>query len=110
MQSVRLVAGAIARLSRQQSTSAAASSAKTVATGAHSRRMKYPYTASAKIAQFPYKFHFQKFWLIRYFFCGGLVLYMVFMVYPINKAVNSPQAVAAHRELMRKQAEEHQHH
>ncbi|KAL1414799.1 hypothetical protein MTO96_007261 [Rhipicephalus appendiculatus] len=109
MQSVRLVAGAIARLSRQQST-AAASPAKAVGAGAHSRRMKYPYTASAKIAQFPYKWHFQHFWLVRYFFCGGLVIYMVFMVYPINKAVNSPQAVAAHKELMRKQAEEHHHH
>uniref|UniRef100_A0A6G5AET0 Uncharacterized protein n=1 Tax=Rhipicephalus microplus TaxID=6941 RepID=A0A6G5AET0_RHIMP len=109
MQSLRLVAGTVARLSRQQSTSAA-SPAKTVAAGAHGRRMKYPYTLSAKIAQFPYKWHFQNFWFVRYFLCGGFVIYMVFIVYPIHKAVNSPAAVAAHKELMRKQAEEHHHH
>lgn len=72
--------------------------------------MKYPYTFTAKIVQFPYKFHFQNFWLVRYYLCGGFVIYMVFMVWPIHKAVNSPAAKAAHKELMRKQAEEHQHH
>ncbi|KAH6925160.1 hypothetical protein HPB50_001401 [Hyalomma asiaticum] len=110
MQAVRQVAGVVARLSRQQTTSAAGSSAKAAASGASSRRMKYPYTMTAKIAQFPYRFHFEKFWLIRYFLCGGFVFYMVFIVYPIHKAVNSPQNVAAHKELMRKQAEEHKHH
>lgn len=110
MQALRQVAGVVARVSRQQTTSAAASPAKTVAAGATSRRMKYPYTLTAKIAQFPYKFHFQKFWLIRYFLCGGLVVYMVFMVYPIHKAVNSPQSIEAHKRVMAKAAEQHGHH
>ncbi|XP_050036817.1 uncharacterized protein roh [Dermacentor andersoni] len=111
MQALRQVAGVVARVSRQQTTSAAASPAKAAAAaGATSRRMKYPYTLTAKIAQFPYKFHFKNFWLIRYYLCGGLVIYMVFMVYPIHKAVNSPANVEAHKKLMRKVAEQHGHH
>lgn len=86
MQSLRNIVGIVARVSRQQGTSAAASSSVTKAAAAPSRRMKYPYTFTAKMVQFPYKFHFQNFWLIRYYLCGGFVVYMVFIVWPIHKA------------------------
>uniref|UniRef100_A0A1E1WYR7 Putative secreted protein n=1 Tax=Amblyomma aureolatum TaxID=187763 RepID=A0A1E1WYR7_9ACAR len=111
MQSLRQVAGIVVRVARQQTTAAATSAASSAvkAAPATGRRMKYPYTLTAKIAQFPYKFHFKNFWFIRYYLCGGFVVYFFFMVVPIHRAVNSPAAVAAHRELMRKQAEEHQH-
>uniref|UniRef100_A0A023G6D9 Uncharacterized protein n=1 Tax=Amblyomma triste TaxID=251400 RepID=A0A023G6D9_AMBTT len=115
MQSLRQVAGIVARVARLQTTAAAAPAASSASSAvkagsATSRRMKYPYTFTAKVAQFPYKFHFQNFWLVRYYLCGGLVIYVFFIVLPIQRAVNSPAAVAAHKERMRKQAEEHQHH
>lgn len=34
------------------------------------RPMKYPYTFSAKIAQFPYKFYLKNSWLARYWLIG----------------------------------------
>lgn len=37
-----------------------------------SRPMKYPYTLSAKIAQFPLKFHMQNSWIWRYYPLGVL--------------------------------------
>lgn len=32
--------------------------------------MKYPYTYTAKIAQFPYKFYLKNSWLARYWLIG----------------------------------------
>uniref|UniRef100_A0A023FP45 Uncharacterized protein n=1 Tax=Amblyomma cajennense TaxID=34607 RepID=A0A023FP45_AMBCJ len=112
MQSLRQVAGIVGRMARLQTTAAATSAASSAvkAAPATGRRMKYPYTLTAKLAQFPYKFHFQNFWLVRYYLCGGLVIYFFFIVLPIHRAVNSPEAVAAHKERKRKMAEEHQHH
>lgn len=37
------------------------------------RPMKFPYTFSAKIAQFPYKFYIQKQWIWRYYLIGVAV-------------------------------------
>lgn len=34
------------------------------------RRMKYPYTYTAKMAQFPYKFYFANSWLYKYWVVG----------------------------------------
>lgn len=34
------------------------------------RPMKFPYTFSAKIAQFPYKFYFQKQWMWKFYIFG----------------------------------------
>lgn len=34
------------------------------------RPMKYPYTFSAKIAQFPFKFYVQNQWFFKYFIFG----------------------------------------
>ncbi|RXG70214.1 hypothetical protein Avbf_02191 [Armadillidium vulgare] len=40
-----------------------------------SRRMKYPYTFSSKLALFPWAFHFKHNWLFRWWFVGmGLSL------------------------------------
>ncbi|CAN8000068.1 unnamed protein product [Ixodes hexagonus] len=86
----------------------AATAAGPRAGAASSRRMKFPYTLTAKIVQFPYRFHYENMWIIK-FMVPAWVLYMLFVARPINNAVNSPSAKAAHKELMRKQAEAHAH-
>lgn len=48
------------------------------------RPMKYPYTYSAKIAQFPYKFYWTNSWLARYWVYGVIVSLPLF--YKIHKA------------------------
>lgn len=48
------------------------------------RRMKYPYTYTAKIAQFPYKFYFTNSWLYKYWLVGLVVSLPVF--YKVHKA------------------------
>lgn len=47
------------------------------------RPMKFPYTYSAKIAQFPFKFYVQNQWIWKYWMVGILVTLPVF--YKINK-------------------------
>lgn len=42
------------------------------------RPMKFPYTFSAKIAQFPYKFYFQKQWIWKFYAVGVLASIPVF--------------------------------
>ncbi|XP_029830009.3 uncharacterized protein LOC115314984 [Ixodes scapularis] len=103
MQSLKQVAKCSVMCARNATTAAAPK-----AGAASSRRMKFPYTFTAKLVQFPYKFHYNNMWLIK-FMVPAWILYMVFIVRPIHKAVNSPAAVAAHKELMRKQAQEHAH-
>ena len=44
-----------------------------------SRPMKYPYTFSAKIAQFPYKFYWNNNWMFRYYPYGVLAALPVFV-------------------------------
>lgn len=51
---------------------------------AASRRMKYPYTYTAKLAQFPYKFYFTNSWLYKYWLVGMVVSAPIF--YKIHKA------------------------
>lgn len=46
--------------------------------------MKFPYTYSAKIAQFPYKFYFQNSWLARYWVFGMIAVFPFF--YKVHKA------------------------
>lgn len=43
------------------------------------RPMKFPYTLSAKIAQFPYKFYFKNNWVFRYYIFALAVSLPVFM-------------------------------
>lgn len=47
------------------------------------RPMKFPYTLSAKVAQFPLKFHIQKQWIWRYWAIAIVLSTPVF--YKINK-------------------------
>jgi hypothetical protein len=46
--------------------------------GPPARPMKYPYTFSAKIAQFPLKYYFQNQWIWRYYFIAVAVCAPVF--------------------------------
>ncbi|KAG4068634.1 hypothetical protein HA402_002325 [Bradysia odoriphaga] len=69
------------------------------------RPMKFPYTFSAKIAQFPYKFYFQNQWIWKFYAVGVLVSIPVF--YKISQLANSPGNVAKWAEAKRKEAESH---
>ncbi|CAK1583951.1 unnamed protein product [Parnassius mnemosyne] len=71
------------------------------------RPMKFPYTFSAKIAQFPLKYYIQNQWIWRYWFIGMGVCLPVF--YKINKMANSPENVSKWAEIRRKEAAEHHH-
>lgn len=47
------------------------------------RPMKFPYTFSAKLAQFPLKYYIQKQWIWRYYFISLAVTAPIF--YKISK-------------------------
>ncbi|VVD04360.1 uncharacterized protein LOC126964813 [Leptidea sinapis] len=70
------------------------------------RPMKYPYTFTAKAAQFPLKFYFQNQWIWRYWLGGGLIL-SIPIFYKIHKLSNSPENVAIWAEKRKKEAEAH---
>lgn len=58
--------------------------------GPPARPMKYPYTFSAKIAQFPIKYYFQNQWIWRYYFFSLVVCAPVFYsISKLGKLVNS---------------------
>ncbi|CAG5004385.1 unnamed protein product [Parnassius apollo] len=71
------------------------------------RPMKFPYTFSAKVAQFPLKFYIQNQWIWRYWFISFGVCLPVF--YKIHKMANSPENVSKWAEIRRKEAAEHHH-
>ncbi|KDR19571.1 uncharacterized protein LOC110829796 [Zootermopsis nevadensis] len=73
--------------------------------GPPSRPMKYPYTFSAKIAQFPLKHYFQNQWIWRYYFIALAVCTPIF--YSISRLANSPENKAKWAEIKRKEREEH---
>ncbi|XP_046687511.1 uncharacterized protein LOC124373152 [Homalodisca vitripennis] len=56
------------------------------------RPMKYPYTISAKVAQFPFKFYYNNHWIFKYWFFGILASAPLF--YKIGKLSYSPDNVA----------------
>ncbi|EFA07232.1 uncharacterized protein roh [Tribolium castaneum] len=72
-----------------------------------SRPMKFPYTFSAKIAQFPFKHHMKHNWVWRYYPLAVLLCIPVFA--KISKLSNSPENVAKWAEIRRKEAAEHHH-
>jgi len=51
-----------------------------------SRKMIFPYTFSAKIAQFPFKLHFKHHWMFPWFLGATVVVSPLF--YQIQKAGN----------------------
>ncbi|XP_011869631.1 PREDICTED: uncharacterized protein LOC105563004 [Vollenhovia emeryi] len=69
--------------------------------GAPFRPMKYPYTVSAKIAQFPYKYYIKHSWLFRYMLVATVVTMPFF--YKVEKLSYAPENVAkwekTHREM-----------
>ncbi|XP_031833628.1 reduction of Rh1 [Nomia melanderi] len=67
------------------------------------RRMIYPYTLSAKIAQFPYKLYLthKNTWLFRFFPLGILMTLPIF--YKIQKLSYSPENVKKWEEVRREQ-------
>ncbi|XP_076268471.1 uncharacterized protein LOC143201355 isoform X2 [Rhynchophorus ferrugineus] len=73
--------------------------------GAPSRPMKYPYTFSAKIAQFPFKHYFTHQWTWRYYGLGIIVCLPIFKA--ISNLANSPENVSKWAEIRRKEASEH---
>ncbi|KYM97132.1 PREDICTED: uncharacterized protein LOC108778780 [Cyphomyrmex costatus] len=68
--------------------------------GTH-RPMKYPYTLTAKIAQFPFKYYMQHSWLFKYLLISTFVTIPIF--YKIQKLSYSPANVEKwdkiHREM-----------
>ncbi|CAH0550248.1 unnamed protein product [Brassicogethes aeneus] len=69
------------------------------------RPMKFPYTFSAKVAQFPYKFYFSNQWIWKYYAVAMLVTIPLFK--SISNLSNSPENVAKWAEIRRKEAAEH---
>jgi hypothetical protein len=73
--------------------------------GPPSRPMKYPYTFSAKIAQFPLKYYIKNQWIWKYYSMAVLVCLPVF--YSIGKLSKSPENKAKWAEMRKRQATEH---
>ncbi|XP_044728922.1 uncharacterized protein LOC123292359 [Chrysoperla carnea] len=69
------------------------------------RPMKFPYTLSAKIAQFPFKHYLNNQWIWRYGAISCLICLPIF--YKISKLANSPENVSKWKEIRRKEAEGH---
>lgn len=88
-----------------------------------SRPMKFPYTFSAKIAQFPFRHHMKHDWIWRYYPLAVLLCIPIFakisklcryFSYVIDYVItyficlaNSPENVAKWAEIRRKEAEGH---
>ncbi|RVE44115.1 hypothetical protein evm_011226 [Chilo suppressalis] len=77
----------------------------TMSSDAPGRPMKYPYTFSAKIAQFPFKHYLQNQWIWRYWMISIGVSLPVF--YKIHKLANSPENVSKWAEKRRLEAAAH---
>ncbi|XP_045622037.1 uncharacterized protein roh isoform X2 [Procambarus clarkii] len=71
------------------------------------RRMKYPYTFSAKIVSFPYNYHIKNVWLFKYYIIGvGLSLPLF---YKIQQLACSPANVQKFADKAAKEAAQHGH-
>ncbi|KAF5270870.1 hypothetical protein FQA39_LY08315 [Lamprigera yunnana] len=72
-----------------------------------SRPMKYPYTYTAKVVQFPWKFYFTKSKVYQYYLFGIIASMPIF--YKIQKLSNSPENKALWAEKRRQEAAERHH-
>jgi len=72
------------------------------------RTMKYPYTLTAQIKQFPYKWMFKNQWIFRYWIYGCVVSLPVF--WKISKMANSPENKKKWADSRAKEAAEAAHH
>ncbi|KAJ8976304.1 hypothetical protein NQ317_010258 [Molorchus minor] len=70
-----------------------------------SRPMKYPYTFTAKMVQFPWKYYFTNQWIWKYYAISFVLCLPVFN--SIRKLANSPENVAKWAEIRRREAAEH---
>lgn len=57
--------------------------------GTSDRQMKFPYTTTAQLRQFPYKYYFEKSWFFRYGFYAMFVSMPVFWM--LQKMSNSEE-------------------
>ncbi|CAB0031228.1 unnamed protein product [Trichogramma brassicae] len=73
-----------------------------------SRPMKYPYTMSAKMAQFPYKFYWKHSWGFKYWVIASILCVPVF--YKIQKLSYSPNNVKVWAEIRHKEFHGGDHH
>uniref|UniRef100_A0A0A9YDF9 Serine/threonine-protein kinase STE20 n=1 Tax=Lygus hesperus TaxID=30085 RepID=A0A0A9YDF9_LYGHE len=64
-----------------------------------SRRMVYPYTLSAKLAQFPYRYYFDNCWYFRYTVFAVVASVPLFMYFGAKR--HSPSNVAEWKEKRR---------
>ncbi|KAH1009644.1 uncharacterized protein LOC109545434 [Dendroctonus ponderosae] len=69
--------------------------------------MKFPYTFSAQIAQFPYKFYYKNNWIVRTYPWGFALALPIFWY--MDRKVNSKENKAKWREIRRKEKEEFKH-
>uniref|UniRef100_A0A1B0FL54 9.2 kDa midgut protein n=1 Tax=Glossina morsitans morsitans TaxID=37546 RepID=A0A1B0FL54_GLOMM len=67
--------------------------------------MKFPYTFSAKIAQFPMKHYIKNQWIWRYYFVALGVCVPIF--YKISKLANSPENKKSWADQKAKEAAAH---
>ncbi|KAI8424740.1 hypothetical protein MSG28_006691 [Choristoneura fumiferana] len=79
--------------------------AVTMSDAAPGRPMKFPYTISAKIAQFPFKYYVSNQWIWKYWMAGIVISVPIF--YKIHKLANSPENVSKWAEMRRKEAAGH---
>ncbi|KOB65403.1 Uncharacterized protein OBRU01_22774 [Operophtera brumata] len=76
--------------------------------GKSGRHMKYPYTFSAKIAQFPIFYYMKKNWIWMYYPLGWAVGFYLFTT--IHALANSDANKRSWAETQRKFAEKEAHH
>ncbi|XP_028128302.1 uncharacterized protein LOC114324628 [Diabrotica virgifera virgifera] len=72
-----------------------------------SRPMKFPYTFTAKLVQFPYKHYFKHNWIYRYYVFGVIASLPIFMY--LSRLAHSPGNVEQWKEIRRKEEEEQRH-
>ncbi|XP_018326118.1 uncharacterized protein LOC108737651 [Agrilus planipennis] len=68
------------------------------------RPMKFPYTFSAKIAQFPYKFYYDNNWMAKYY-CYAVILCLP-VFYKLERVSKSPASRKHWAEIQAKEAHE----
>ncbi|KAJ8959879.1 hypothetical protein NQ318_011615 [Aromia moschata] len=72
-----------------------------------SRPMKFPYTFTAKVVQFPFKFYFKNNWIYRYY-CFAFVACLPVFLY-IQRLSNTPSNKEKWAAIQRKEHEELAH-
>ncbi|XP_076235174.1 reduction of Rh1 [Calliopsis andreniformis] len=74
------------------------------------RPMKYPYTLSAKIAQFPFRMYYdyKGSWMFKWWIFGTIATLPIF--YKIQRMSYSPENVKKWREMDRQTFLGHSHH